>query len=1029
MNKSDYGWLAQLSLAGGAFLLAFFPVLVLAQTLVCPPAPPALPNGTSAPVDVDAVIVDTSSGSTVLRGENCVADFTAITTADQEVSASTDSGVIVTEYALRRLQLVPTSQRFDFSEHVLRIKNPTASEMEYSVRFSTADVVIPFGWRIQFCEKASGVGNCASETLVELGPENKTTASRTITSTEVGSLEIAGNTSKDFLIKLVPSWDTLFNGGDIPLRVTVVSAAGNADIVSYNATTNRFNPATNAICPSPLTPPPPPPQFVKSRVTSPFFDPGNTPDFVGRPALMLTQSLLTNESGNVNRRLGDIKFFYADCLLGNVCEGGEDPDDPDTVSLLTNGGTAVGLGWVLSQMDPGILNDSADNAVRQIYYTSAGAPAGDDSYTLQDFDEGDCAILKGEGFLDVAAASWLGSLSDCSGNLNNDRAKRLIAFERGNSLPVPYPRDVQRQILNTDKTVTQDSVDIALLGGGVTVGTEWLLPDLIGSPPLIIGPPKLFQKNSNPTSNPGDLAFDRWAQEAAQQQRSIVTYTMDNDGVVHAFLMSHLVGDPDDPATPVIEKQKLRFQGFNSAFGDDDVRELWAYVPKGALPTLKYTVDDDHHFFGDGLLRAIDIQMIGADGTFDSNDFRTVLVGYQGRGGGGIFALDVTNPHSPRLFWDLACEENQHVGGVDGDCLDGDELAVQAAPVLGRITDSSGADHWVAIYGSGAPPSDFINDYASEQSWLTVREIQTGDIIKQVRVSDKSGNLLTDLSPLRNPSTGDIEAFYFGDYFGAQWRVTAKRLVSATLADGIADGTDLEANELFFKDTDYNINTRAASTLRPITARTRLAQDDFRNIWTFFGSGDYVFDQDSGFSIDSNHQRFYGLRDEELTASYTGTTGLADMTAAIDGSGNLTNDSWFITLGNPVLGTGVAADRTIAERVLNPGVVFAGLACFPTFQLPANSALCSEEGISRLYCVNFQNGRANVATDPRLAASVFSKRSAAPGGEPLILVPTAGNLAPGKIFQGGPLETIDPTNVQDTEAGQACEVLLWRDRG
>lgn len=1019
MNDSHWGRPARTLVWCVCFTLACFPALSFAQALTCPPTPPVVtyPVGTAAPVDVDAVIVDTSSGSTVLRGEDCIAtSFPPVSAANQSVSANADSGVIVTEHALRRLQLVPESQRFDYSENLLRIKNPTASAINYSVTFSTDDTVIPFGWRLQFCEKASGAGNCATGTLVELGPEDETNAARTVTIADISSLTIAANSSTDFLIKVFPSWDTLFNGGTIPLQVTVNSASGNQDITSFAASTARFDPATNAICPSPLAPPPPPPQFAASRVTLPFFDPGLTANFVGRPALMVTQSLLTNENGNTNRRLGDIKLFYADCLLGNVCETGEDPDDPDTVSLLTNGGSAVGLGWVLSQMTPGTDNVSSDRSIRQIYFANNnGAPTADDSYSMLDFGLSNCATLSGSSYLDVANASWLGAVSDCSGDLATDRTKRLIAFERGNVLASsPFPRDTQRQVLVADKYIDPGTSDEVVLLGNVTTGTEWLLPDLLGSPPLIIGPPKLFPE---PLTAFGDVDFDVWAREDAQQQRSIVLYAMDNNGVLHAFLMSRYTGTPDS---------KHFYDGFGAFFGDTEVRELWSYVPKGAMPTLKYTVNNDHHYFGDGLLRAIDIQMKDASNAFESDDFRTVLVGYQGRGGGGIFALDVTDPDAPKVFWDLGCEENQHVGGVDGDCLDGDELSVQSAPVLGRVTDSAGTARWVAIYGSGSPVSDFVNDYASQQSWLTMREIQTGDVVKQVKVSDKSGNLLTDLTPLRNPRSGEVEAIYFGDYYGAQWRVTSARLGASSLADG---ATLTEANDLLFKDTDYSANTVAAETLRPITARTRLAQDQFRNIWAFFGSGDYVFDLDAEFAIESNHQRFYGLRDDSLAATYSGTSNLVDMSDTVDGSGNLTNSSWFIELGNPVTAAGAATDRTINERVLSPGIVFAGLACFPTFQLPSNADRCSDEGISRLYCVDFQNGRADVATDPRLASSDFSEASAAPQGEPLVLLPTAGNLAPGKIFQGGPLESVDRTKGKDTEAAQACDVLLWRDRG
>lgn len=1037
------------------FAVLCTPSMVLAQvTSTCPATSPACPvatptcvptdpgftsypPGTAEALEMDAVIVDSSSGSEILRGEDCRAtSYPPVICADQCVADSNDSGIIVTEHALRQLQLVPGSQRFEFNSNLLRIKNKTGAADDFSVIFSSDDGPIPFGWRLRFCKQEAATGACQTGTVVELGPEDETVAARTIASAELSSLAVAANSSADFIVELVPSWDTLFNGGLVPLQITVVNATGEEDIVSFQATTVRFDPEaangnvlSSAICTSITAPPPPPPQFVDSRVTAPFFDNNaTTASFIGRPALMLSQSLLTNEAGNTNRRLGDIKFFYADCLLANLCETGEDPDDADSVSLIRNGGRAVGLGWVVSQMTPGTVNPTSATvrSVRRVYYTSNGEPVGGASYAMNDFglSAADCAVLAGPGFLGVADAPWLGPTVDCSapvataGTVPNitvataDRTKRLVAFIRGNNLAgAPYVRDTQRVVTAADRYIDAGTSSEIVLLGNVAAGTEWKLPDLIGSPPLIIGPPKLFPA---PVAFAGDVEFDVWAREDAQQQRSIVVYTMDNHGIVHAFLMARYTGTPDS---------KHFFRGFDANFNDTFVRELWSYVPKGALATLKYTVNSDHHYFGDGLLRAIDIQMKGSSGTgsFISTDFRTVLIGHQGRGGGGIFALDVTDPDDPKVFWDFACEENANVGGVDQDCLDGDELAVQAAPVLGLLDGN-----WVAIYGSGAPVSDFIDDYRSAESWLTVRDIQTGAVLNQVRVSDKAGNLLTDLTPLRNPRSREIEAMYFGDYYGAQWRVRGERLATTAIASGddLVEATDL----LFRKGNDYSGISVASEAPRPITARTRVAIDEFRNVWAFFGTGDYVFDLDNQFALDGVDQRFYGIRDDGLEANFTAdVTGFEDMSDIA--ATNLTGESWFIEFDGAVTGT---SNGTFSERVLNPAVVFGGLACFPTFELPAVADRCNNEGTSRLYCVDFKNGEVdNVATDPRNSAgnTDFTQDSAAPRGSPLVLVPRAGSLGPSRIFQGGSLESEDRTKSVDADSRQACDVLLWRDRG
>lgn len=992
----------------------------------------ALAGATVAAQDTDVVVVDSGTE----YGIGVYPTMLDPIPPSQQVSATKSSAITSTEYVHRRLQLVSASDRFEFPGILLRVKNDGVADTDFQVTFdnssSSLGSRIPFGWRLRFCPD-DGSGACDSP-IVERGPEDAATAVAI-------SVPVGG--SVDYHVQLIPRWDTLFNGGsaDIEVEVTKVSDAS-SDVARFQATTSRLDPTTAALC-SPFSPPPPPVQFVEASVTLPFFDEVSSAIFTGRPALMVTQSILTNSNNNSNRRLGDVKFYYADCLLSATagekavnCETGEDATDPDTLSLLDDGQTpahTVGLGWVLSQMTPGTANVPANNAVRQIYYTSNGSPAVSaphDSYAMTNFDLSACSTLRGSGFMDTADAIWLGSLDDCSDTSTPwvDRTQRLIAFMRGNAVSA-FAADNQRLVTAADQSFdpppTGGGDEIELLGD-VTVGTRWLLPDLVGSPPIIIGPPNLFTRTD---TNFVSADFDVWARQDARQQRSIVAYLMDNLGVVHAFELATFISGSPPPG-------KHYFRGYTSSFSDTFVRELWAYVPKGALANLKYAVSNDHHYFGDGLLRATDIQMKLANGTFDSSDFRTVLVGHQGRSGGGIFALDVTDPSSPKVFWDYACEENSHAGtAVDGDCDNGDELAVQAAPVIGRLVDSSDTAgyKWVVMYGSGAPVSDVVDDYRSRESWITVREIQGGGVVKQVRVSetanDKQGNLLTDLIMLRDIATGDVEALYFGDYYGALWRVRDERLAPSG-ASGITDGNGLvETQDMLYEPSDYDSNTIAAAAERPITARPRIAIDAYQTFWTYFGSGAYLYDLNTSgsgdFGVDNNHQRFFGLRDPILTAKYSGTTGLVNMSDQVDGSGNLNNNSWYVELGQAV--TGGATGRTIAERVLEPAVVFGGLACFTTFQLPTNANRCTTDGIERLYCVDFESGRADVATDPRLTSSSFQRNESAPTGSPLVLPQRSGNALPPKIVPGGPLDEIDASVSIEASSRRACELLMWRD--
>ena len=89
--------------------------------------------------------------------------------------------------------------------------------------------------------------------------------------------------------------------------------------------------------------------------------------------------------------------------------------------------------------------------------------------------------------------------------------------------------------------------------------------------------------------------------------------------------------------------------GFSAVNGEEKI----AYVPKGAIPKLRYLTaqdyDDKHKFFVDGSPMTGDVDIAAKPTNTDATDshtpdWRTLLVGTMGLGGKGYFVLDVTNP-------------------------------------------------------------------------------------------------------------------------------------------------------------------------------------------------------------------------------------------------------------------------------------------------------------------------------------------------------------------------------------------------
>ncbi len=86
--------------------------------------------------------------------------------------------------------------------------------------------------------------------------------------------------------------------------------------------------------------------------------------------------------------------------------------------------------------------------------------------------------------------------------------------------------------------------------------------------------------------------------------------------------------------------------GFNASNGN----ELYAFVPNAAIlnsPASFSDPDYQHRFFVDGDLAVADVY-----DTTGSGAWKTVLVGTLGRGGPGVFALDVTDPTNVKFLWE-----------------------------------------------------------------------------------------------------------------------------------------------------------------------------------------------------------------------------------------------------------------------------------------------------------------------------------------------------------------------------------------
>jgi type IV pilus assembly protein PilY1 len=95
--------------------------------------------------------------------------------------------------------------------------------------------------------------------------------------------------------------------------------------------------------------------------------------------------------------------------------------------------------------------------------------------------------------------------------------------------------------------------------------------------------------------------------------------------------------------------------GMLHALNSDTGAEMWAYIPSMVMPNLwklaNYSYSTNHLFFVDGTPTIGDI--CTSNCSIASATWATILVGGLNAGGRGFYALDITNPASPKALWEL----------------------------------------------------------------------------------------------------------------------------------------------------------------------------------------------------------------------------------------------------------------------------------------------------------------------------------------------------------------------------------------
>ena len=459
----------------------------------------------------------------------------------------------------------------------------------------------------------------------------------------------------------------------------------------------------------------------------------------------------------------------------------------------------------------------------------------------------------------------------------------------------------------------------------------------------IVNSEAVYVKNApfiwDETLNPGYTSFYN-----AVQTRPATVYVTANDGMLHAF----------DASSGV---------------------ERWAYIPSMVLPKLYQLADFNysHQYYVNGS------PVVGNASI--SGGWKTILVGGLDGGGVGYYALDVTDPSTPKGLWEFKQRSTNCGSSPVGKTDDCDLGYSFGNPVITKYCTSwsSGATMsgdvpidgncasyvWAVIVTSG---TDNVSP-GTGGGYLYVLNAATGAIIK--KFATNVGNTTTPSNLGRiNVRVNDISTdnaatvVYGGDMQGNLWRFN---LLSGNVSRMISLG-----------DT------------QPITAKPMVGIVSGKYHAVYFPTGRLMSSTSPYDDLgDTNQKGFYGLWDKDDGATWT-VSQLSRASVSCDSSGACNGT---VGAANVFGGSGggwyLYFTQSGERSYTDPQIAF-GAVIF-TSAWPGGNA-CKPNGSGRLWALDYASG-------------------GAPGSSSKVAVATDGmSPRPAVVSVGGQIEVILPTD-------------------
>ena len=541
----------------------------------------------------------------------------------------------------------------------------------------------------------------------------------------------------------------------------------------------------------------------------------------------------------------------------------------------------------------------------------------------------------------LSNSTLLGSLLfNCPASPNNTNISDLISFTRG---------------LNSDweENIPMTSVRSSVLGD--TYHSEMVMVGVPNAP--WSSDVNMFGKSEayfRYTKNYSDFIKSNSA------RRSQI-YVGANDGMLHAF--------------------------------DTDLNERWAFIPPSVMPLLRNMMGEkgvgaaggksNSIFTVDGPITVKDVYFYGED------KWKTVLMGGLGWGGNSYYALDITDPDTPKHlftvnndvpnkainYWDASGKKSTFAYSTKAGCSSFDYSKLGGAwsrPVIMLLPYSEGGttQRWVAVFGGGFAGAQSVagsgGNVSSFGSYVYAIELEPDssvttaacDAVGSNVVASTGGHVLI-AAPVASDSASNIPNGVTADLTV----VTGDGTSLAKYYGGIAYFTDLQGKLWKFNLSKSNLtdaNSQLFSLYQSFNAEAKLDNDrmgfnqlgttivtettggtTLSRLFNYFGTGDMTRLQRR---VSTINNRIYGVSDNDFPLPSLGLTNQTVLTFTnVDSQKCSVNNSWWANVYAKTPGVNSAADY---QKVIGRAGVFNKNVYFTAYQ-PQNLA-CPLYGVSRL---------------------------------------------------------------------------------